>query len=110
MNTTTASYKELRDFIKAEKANSQAAKDFFGNYTHETTESLKNLVQRYNSLYGTATVKTVVEKDETNVDEIVEILINTVEKLKRLPSYVKKQELKQLHEKAMEIEFELGNS
>ncbi len=109
MNIKTAGYFELRAFIKEEKAKSQKAAEFFGNYTQFSTEKLRNIVGKW---IGKNTTKTNVEKvvsttEEVNIDEVVNILVDAVEKLKKLPSYLKTKELRELHAKAMEIEAEL---
>lgn len=104
-------YSELKSFIKQERQKSQEAKDFFGDYTHSTTVELTRLVDKWNSKNVkpvTKVVASVTKSEVVNVDEVVTILIEAVEKLKKLPSYVEQQELKELHKVAMEIEFELN--
>jgi|SRR6187402_3885344 len=112
MNTTTATYKELKDFIKKSKSINPSSKNFWGNYTHETTEGLRDLVDGYLDEYGNVEEQTPVQ--QTNIPFDVNSVVGLLEKalgiLKTSGNYTNNEELQALHAKAMEIEFELENS
>ena len=122
MNVETASYSDLKNFIKGERAKSQDAKDFFGDYTHSTTEELREMVEEwqfendyqeedynqeeYNEVETSDSEESV---DVSSIAEVVDLLEKAANILKSKAGYVSKKELQDLHTKAMEIEYELGN-
>ena len=111
MNVNSASYSELRSYIKQERPKNPS---FWGDYTHFTTEELRSKVRKYQGTNSTPVIQEVVKQQQNvtqdvSVHEVIDILVDAVDKLKRLPSYANEKELKALHAKAMEIEFELSN-
>lgn len=115
INSQSASYADLRNFIKTERAKSEANANFFGDYTHATTDNLRKLVTKYQTKSGvtaqsvkqTPVLKT--SNTATTPSEVVNLLTQAIAKIKTLPGYVDNSELEALHQKSMEIEFELGN-
>lgn len=117
MNVQTASYSELKTFIKEERAKSEEARDFFGDYTHSTTEDLRDMViewkdsqeEDYNEVENTCQQTNCDSTDLGSIAEVVDLLEKAANILKSKSGYVSKKELNSLHAKAMEIEYELGN-
>lgn len=118
----TAGYKELRGYIKQEKAKSEEASDFFGNYTNLSTEDLRDLIYDYQYEFNIDSDDDNQTEEEVNTVETsdveVETLPNPLKKaialfeqgLTLLRSYdPENQEIADLHAKAMEIEAELLN-
>lgn len=114
MNTETASYKELKEFIKKKRAENEEYKEFFGDYTHSSTEDLRELVLDFFDYYSDE--KELEEEEETFDQQISETtpiqqaisLINQA--LEILENFnPENNEIADLHKKAMEIEFELQN-
>ena len=121
MNVETASYKELKEYIKGKRASSEEAKDFFGDYTHSSTEELREMVEEWVDYYEqeeddnyspqdtTEAVSSPTCSSKCELSEVIELLDKASALLKAKTGYTSKEELKALHQKAMEIEIELGN-
>ena len=105
MNTETASYQELRSFIKNARANSQKAVDFFGDYTHATTADLREWVQEWLEDESQPIAAQNVVNNNGTVGEIRSLLEQALNMLKTIPE--QDNEAQRLHNLAMEIEAEL---
>ena len=115
MNVETASYSELKNYVKG-VWNRKGASAHFSNYPQKTKESLRKLVERWRSKSNiietkqqcNQTIKTEkMVNTETTIHEVIDIMVECVDKLRHLPAYAKEKELEILHNKAMEIEAEL---
>lgn len=111
INSESASYGELKSFIKTERAKSEANSKLFGDYTHSTTEGLRKLVKKYQSksVGSSSSVTSQPKSSSTSVNDVVTLLDNAIAKIKTLDGYVDNSEAQALHQKAMEIEYELNN-
>ena len=115
MNVETASYSELKNYVKG-VWNRKGASAHFSNYPQKTKESLRKLVERWRSESNiietkqqcNQTIKTEkMVNTETTIHEVIDVLCEALDKLKNLPSYANEKELQELHSKAMEIESEI---
>ena len=105
MNTETASYQELRSFIKNERANSQEAVDFFGDYTHATTEDLREWVQEWQEDHLQPITAQNAVNSTGSVEDVRNLLNQALNILNTLNS---SNETEDLHRMLMEVEFGLA--
>lgn len=101
MNVNNMSYRELRDFVKNNGGASR-----FGNYTHFTTEELRQAAKQ---VVGTKKLINTIAVNNVEVSSAEEAL-NTIIKIaqKALTSKTDKEN-EDLHAKLMNIEFELNH-
>lgn len=118
IDSQSASYSELRAYIKKERVKSDEAENHFGDYTHETTDSLRGLVQDWvdsqedDITDTTHQVQNTCEESCNQSDKLSEALHlfqKGINILASIPGVSDKAELESLKEQATQIEFELSN-
>lgn len=113
INVESASYRELKEFIKNERVNNQDAVDFFGDYTHSTTEDLRASVQEWLDTKGTEeSSNDVVESSNSNptLTRVFNLLSEAVTLLGTVNGVSENSQYEKLKEEAIALEFELQNS
>ena len=108
IDTESASYAQLRTEIKQLREQSDDAKDHFGDYTHFTTQDLRELLQEWydNNDANESAVETEAETNHT-IAEVVNLLHKAIELLGTLPQVSVTSEFETLKAQAELVEFEL---
>lgn len=112
------SYAECRSFIKEKRASAKygaEAKEFFGDYTHESTDSLQEMVQEWKDNHKVAKVQprantTMVEEVESidKVAKVFGLLQEAINVMETIPGVANNVEFENIKEEALQIEAELA--
>lgn len=127
IDPTTASYAELRTFIKNIRKQSEKALKHFGDYTHSTTEELRKMVKSWLKKVEKASVKrqkkevpatqetSTVEVEEDTIVSLLQDATSLIQKAMKLAESIvdpeKQAEVERLaglQKRGMEIRANLG--